>query len=200
MNTVEFEVKPAFAVWITGLPSSGKSTVASALVKQLHTLGSDAAVLESDALRRVFTPHATYSEQERDDFYRAMVYVGKLLVDHGVPVIFDATANRRTYRDRARREIANFLEVYVDCPLTICMKRDAKEIYRKACEGGSTTVPGLQAPYEAPESPGVVVMGERDSPEDSARRIVSELIAQGSLHAEATSKTSSARHHLQDNE
>ena len=193
MNTVEFEVKPAFAVWITGLPSSGKSTVASALVKQLRTLGSDAAVLESDALRRVFTPHATYSEAERDAFYRAMVYVGKLLVDHGVPVIFDATANRRAYRDRARREIANFLEVYVDCPLSVCMKRDAKGIYRKASEGGSTTVPGLQAPYEAPEAPGVVVRGERDSPEDAARQIVSELVAQGFLHPEVTSKASSTK-------
>jgi adenylylsulfate kinase len=103
----------AFAVWITGLPASGKSTIATALAAQLASRGVDVAVLESDALRKVFAADH-FDASGRDTFYRQMTFVGLLMVNHGVPVIFDATANRRAYRDRARREISRFLEVYVD--------------------------------------------------------------------------------------
>ncbi len=169
-------MRPAFAVWITGLPSSGKSTVTAALAAQLAARGVDVAILESDALRRVFTPHPTYSEEEREVFYGAMVHVGQLLVDHGVGVIFDATANRRAYRDRARQLIRNFLEVFIDCPLSVCMERDVKGIYRNAKAGGSATVPGLQAIFETPENPDLVISSSGESPEGAARRIVSMMV------------------------
>ena len=168
-------MKPAFAVWLTGLPSSGKSTVAAALAAQLQDRGVDVAILESDALRRIFTPHPTYSEEERDTFYNAIVHVGQLLVDHGVPVIFDATANRRAYRDRARELIPNFLEVFIDCPLEICMQRDVKGIYRSGKAGGSTTVPGLQTVYEPPKHPDVVLSHQGESIQSAAQRIVAVL-------------------------
>ena len=138
--------------------------------------GTDVAVLESDVLRRVLTPRPAYSEEERDAFYRAIVYVGRLLVEHGVPVIFDATANRRIYRDRAREQIARFLEVYVDCSLALCRERDAKGIYRKAQEGAASTVPGLQAAYEPPEHPDVAVRGDREAPLEAARRVLAKLV------------------------
>jgi adenylylsulfate kinase len=77
----------AFAVWITGLPASGKSSVAAALKAQLAARGIDAVVLESDVLRQIFTVHPRYDEAERDVFYRQISYVGELLVKHGVPVI-----------------------------------------------------------------------------------------------------------------
>ncbi|MBM3776108.1 MAG: adenylyl-sulfate kinase [Acidobacteria bacterium] len=165
----------AFAVWVTGLPASGKSTLVSALRAQLNELGIEAAVLESDALRPVFTPQASYQEDERDLFYRQIAYVGSLLTRHGVPVIFDATANRRIYRDRARQEIPRFLEVYVECPLSICIARDPKGIYRKAREGAAAAVPGLQASYEPPEAPDVVVHGAGEIPANAARRIMAKL-------------------------
>jgi len=175
MNIVEANTKPAFAVWITGLPSSGKSTLAAALAAQLRTRGTDVAVLESDVLRHVLTPHPDYSEEERDAFYRALVYVGRLLVEHGVPVIFDATANRRIYRQRAREQIKRFLEVYVDCPLAVCQERDAKGIYRKAQEGAASTVPGLQTAYEPPERPEATVRGDLERPQEAARRVLAKL-------------------------
>jgi adenylylsulfate kinase len=162
-------------VWITGLPASGKSTLTAALRKLLAARGVDVAVLESDALRQVFTPRPRYDDEERDDFYRQMVFVGRLLIERGVPVIFDATANRRAYRDRAREQIPQFLEVYVATPLGTCIARDPKGIYRKGQEGGASTVPGIQAVYEPPERPDVVVNGDRDQPEAAARRIVSAL-------------------------
>ena len=139
------------------------------------------AVLESDELRRIFVRQPLYDEQEREVFYEQMVHVGVLLTQHGVPVIFDATANRRSYRERARQRIPQFLEVYVATPLTICMARDPKGIYRKAQEGSANTVPGLQAPYEAPECPDVVVHGEQESPADAAARIITKLAEKGYL-------------------
>jgi adenylylsulfate kinase len=171
-------MKPAFAVWITGLPASGKSTVTRALVRELASRSVDAAVLESDALRQVLTPHPTYTDEERDAFYGSTVYIGSLLVTHGVPVIFDATANRRAYRAGARSRIERFIEVYVDCPLEVCVGRDPKGIHRKARSGEASTVPGVQAAYEPPEHPEVVVSGRGDT-SDAARAIIGALEARG---------------------
>jgi len=123
----------------------------TSLKAQLTGRGIDVAVLESDVLRRALTVRPHYDEQERETFYRQMVYIGKLLTQHGVPVIFDATANRRRYRNAAREQIRRFIEVYVECPLDICVARDPKGIYRKARAGESETVPGLQSAYEPPE-------------------------------------------------
>ncbi len=174
-------MQPGFAVWITGLPASGKSTLAAALSRELSNRGIDVAVLESDALRRILTPHPCYSEEERDVLYGAMAYVGRLLTEHGVPVIYDATANRRIHRDRARQHIPQFVEVYVDCPLDVCIGRDPKGIYQKARQGEATTVPGIQSAYEPPENPEVIVRGDQEAPEVAARRIVATLVEKGYL-------------------
>ncbi len=170
-----------FAVWITGLPASGKSTLAKALKNELESRGVSAAVLESDELRKILTPYPRYDSRERDIFYGAVAHIGKILTDHGVPVIIDATANRRAYRDRARRDIGRFLEVFVDCPLSVCMARDPKGIYRKGREGIASGVPGLQEVYEPPESPDVVVKGDEEPPTLAARRIVGRLVETGFL-------------------
>lgn len=174
------EAEEPFAIWITGLPSSGKSTIARALREQLAARGVNIAVLESDALRQILSadsPH--YDDAGRDAFYRLMAYIGALLVEHGTPVIFDATANRRAYRDRARAQIARFLEVYVECPLELCMARDPKGIYRKAREQSSNQVPGLAAPYEPPNAPDVIVHAGEESPESAASRIIEKLAGKG---------------------
>ncbi|HSU29688.1 MAG TPA: adenylyl-sulfate kinase [Bryobacteraceae bacterium] len=171
----------AFAVWITGLPASGKSTLAAAVEEQLAARGIDVAVLESDELRKVFTPDPHYDEQERDSFYRQIAYVGALLTRHGVPVILDATANRRAYRERARQQIPRFLEVYVDSPLETCIARDPKGIYRQAQSSGAGTVPGIQATYEVPERPDLIVHGDHESSEAAAGRVIAKLIERGYL-------------------
>lgn len=175
MSIVELN-RDAFAIWITGLPASGKSSITAALKEQLRARGIDAAVLESDALRKTFTPNPRYDEEERDNFYRHMADVGALLTHQGVPVIFDATANRRSYRERARQQIPRFIEVYVDCPLETCMARDPKGIYRQAQSSATTTVPGLQTAYEPPESPDLTIDCEADSPQSAATRVLSLLV------------------------
>lgn len=173
----------AFAVWITGLPASGKSTLAAPLKRQFESRGIDIAVLESDLLRKVLTPHPRYDEEERETFYRQMAFIGTLLVQHGVAVIFDATANRRRYRDSARQQIPRFLEVYVDCPLEICRARDPKGIYRAATSGLASTVPGLQADYEPPEHPDIVVRSGEEAPDAAAARVIAKLEELGFLAA-----------------
>jgi adenylylsulfate kinase-like enzyme len=164
-----------FAIWLTGLPASGKSSIVARLVPRLESLGSPVEVLESDAVRRMLTPEASYSHEERDLFYRALAFMGSRLVAHGVSVIFDATASRREYREFARSLIPRLLEISIECPLEVCMQRDKKGTYKRGLEGGSSTVPGLQAPYEAPVSPALAIDTTVVSPDAAAERIL-ELI------------------------
>ena len=166
---------PAFGIWITGLPASGKSTIVSALRPRLEALGLTVEVLESDAVRRLLTPQATYSPEERDLFYRALAFTGQRLVAHGVTVVFDATAGRQAYRDLARGMIPRFLEVAIECPLEVCMQRDRKGTYEKGLRGESATVPGLQTPYESPANPDIRIDTTRVSADEAAKRICDML-------------------------
>ena len=163
---------PSFAVWLTGLPASGKSTIAHELRPRLEALGLTVEVLESDAVRRILTPAATYSREERDLFYRALAFIGERLVAYGVTVLFDATASRRAYRDVARSMIPRFAEVAVECPLAVCMQRDRKGTYRKGERGETRSVPGLQEPYESPLVPELRIDTVRRTTEESVGLIL----------------------------
>jgi len=165
---------PGFAIWLTGLPASGKSTIAAALKPRLEEIGS-VEVLESDTVRRILTPHPTYSGGERDLFYRALAFMGAKLVSHDVTVIFDATANRRGYRDFARSLIPRFIEVAVECPLELARQRDYKGTYQRGQRGESATVPGLQDPYEAPLNPEVRIDTTKISAKKAAE-IIMEVV------------------------
>lgn len=133
----------SFAVWLTGHPGSGKSTLARELVELLHRRGVEVSVLESDVMRTQLTPHARYDDADRDFFYGALADIGVGLVEKGRSVVFDATANRRAYRDAARKRIARFAEVHVDTPLEVCRARDPKGLYRR----------GMRIDYEPPLAP-----------------------------------------------
>jgi adenylylsulfate kinase len=171
----------SFAVWLTGLSGSGKSAIARELLAQLHARGVDAAVLESDVLRTQLTPFPRYDREERDFFYATLAHLAEHLVAKGTPVIVDATANLRAYRDAARAHIARFAEVCVDTPLEVCAARDPKGLYRAAREGRSATLPGAQAAYEPPLAPEVVVEGDRGTPAEAAAGIAAWLAARGWL-------------------
>ncbi len=149
-----------FALWLTGIPASGKSSITRELVKQLHDIRMSVVVLESDEMRKILTPAPTYSDEERSRFYRALMLIGRLITRSGINVIFDATANKRAYRDHARQEIPKFIEVYVVCPQEVCVKRDPKGIYAQAAGKTATNVPGIQAAYEPPLSPDLTLDGQ----------------------------------------
>jgi len=166
----------AFAVWLTGLPASGKSAIARALAAQLHARGVDCALLESDVLRTQLTPFARYDDAERDFFYASLADIGRALLARGRPVIFDATANRRRYREAVRAAIERFVEAYVDTPLEVCAARDPKGLYR---DNRLESLPGVRAPYEPPLAPEIVLHGDRGTPEASAQRVITLLQNRG---------------------
>ena len=170
-----------FAVWLTGLSGSGKSAVALALLQELKARAVPVAVLESDVLRTQLTPFATYSEAEREEFYAVLADIATLLVERGKPVIIDATANRRAYRERAREAIVRFAEVYVSTPLEVCAARDTKGLYRS--KKGVKTLPGVQVPYEPPLAPELVIAGDRGTPREGALAIVELLVRRGWIGA-----------------
>ncbi len=172
----------AFAVWLTGLPASGKSSIAAELRPRLEAIGLSVELLESDEVRRALTPAPTYSQEERDLFYRALAFTGARLVAHGVTVIFDATATRRAYRDLGRGMIARFMEIAVECPLEVCMARDKKGTYAKGREGRTATVPGLQTPYEPPDTPDLRIDSAATPAKEAADRIFALLRTKGWLN------------------
>jgi len=166
----------SFCIWLTGLPASGKSTIASLLKQALQKMGITVQVLDSDELRKVLTPKPTYSLEERDWFYSVLVYIAKLLVDNGVNVIIAATGNKRRYRDEARYQIKNFIEVYLKCDIETCMKRDKKGIYEAAKKGLASTVPGLQDPYEEPDNAELMLETNKLSPNQCVEHIINYLM------------------------
>jgi adenylylsulfate kinase len=148
-------VKPGFAIWITGLPSSGKTTIAQALKNLLLEKDVTVQVLDSDDLRQKLTPHPTYSPEERNWFYDLVSFLAELLTHNGVNVIIAATASRRAYRQAARARIKRFAEVYIDCSPEVCRARDSKGLWKKADNGEIVFFPGVGEPLEPPESPEV---------------------------------------------
>jgi adenylylsulfate kinase len=164
-----------FVVWLTGLPASGKTTLARGVANELRGRGLTLQILDSDELRGILTPEPTYSAEERDWFYRVVAYIAKLLTENGVNLLIAATANRRRFRDHARVAVERFTEVYVKCSLETCIERDEKGIYEKALAGEATTVPGLQAPYEPPVDPAAVVDTEDASVQEGVQKILSGL-------------------------
>lgn len=169
-------MEQGFALWITGLPSSGKSTIARYVTKRLRDDYSVPIVhLESDELRKLLTPEPNYSPEERDWFYEVLRRLAQLLTSNSVNVIIDATGNKGQYRDNARSCISRFLEIYIKCPIEVCKKRDPKGIYRMAQQGKAKSVPGIQNPYEEPKGPDVIIESDRTSPEESAMTVLKKL-------------------------
>lgn len=177
-------MREGWCVWLTGLPGSGKSTVAKVLIDKLMNNGIKAQIVSSDELRKVVTPVPKYTEEEREVVYGAIVYIARILTKNGVNVIIDATGNRRRYREKAREEIKNFMEVYLYCPLETCIKRESrrietfqapKDIYKKALEGKST-VPGIGVPYEEPLNPELRIDTEKLNPDACAEKILDLIV------------------------
>jgi len=154
----------SWVIWITGLPGSGKTTLARGVTAALKARGTRVRVLALDEIRTVLTPRPAYTDAEREIVYRALVYMAKLLAQAGVPVVIDATGHRRAWRGLARALIPLFAEVQLRCPLALCVERERKReagcapagIYARAGAPGST-VPGVDVPYEESRSAELVL-------------------------------------------
>jgi adenylylsulfate kinase len=168
-----------FAIYLTGLPSSGKSTLASALREALAPHGITIQILDSDEMRQILTPDPTYSSLERDWFYDVLAFIAYLLTNNNVNVIIAATAPLRTHRQAARSRVHRFVEVYLRCSPKICRTRDPKGLWELADSGEIRNLPGAGAPYEPPESPEICVDTERFSVSEAASLVMDKLKKQG---------------------
>jgi adenylylsulfate kinase len=144
-------------VLVTGLPSSGKSTFALQASAVLRERGVPACVLDGDAVRQCLVPAPGYDAASRRDFYETLARLGAELARQGLVVLLAATAHRRTFRDRARELAPRYVEVFVDTPFEECARRDTKGLYAAGRRAAAHDVPGLDAEYERPDAPDVVV-------------------------------------------
>lgn len=159
----------SWIVWLTGPPAAGKTTLARAVLDRLARTDVTAVWLESDALRAILTPQADYSPAERDWFYAMVADLAALIADQGFNVLVDATAPRRSHRQRLRDRFPSLLEVLVDAPREVREGRDPKGLYRRARAGSAPHLPGANEPYETPIDPALVLSGTASASENALR-------------------------------
>ncbi len=160
-------------IWLTGVPRSGKSTVAGALVEALQARGDATLWLDSDDLRAVLTPEASFSDADRDLFYASVVHLAGLGADGGATVVVSATAPRRAYRDAIRQRVPSMIEVWVRADRDTLRARDHAGLYRDADAGAITNLPGAGTAYEEPANPDIVL----DTPGQEPREMASAVLA-----------------------
>jgi adenylylsulfate kinase len=165
-----------FTVWLTGLPSSGKSTLARLLKEELDQAGFPVEVLDGDEVRQRLTKGLGFSKQDREENILRIAYVAKLLTRVGAVAITAAISPYQASRERAKLEIGRVIEVYVKCPLSVCMQRDVKGLYAKAIKGQIQNFTGISDPYEPPTNPHVVVNTDTESIEESLTKILDGLL------------------------
>ena len=174
-------------VWLTGLPSSGKSTIAFTAEHALAARGRLAYVLDGDNIRHGLNRNLGFSAADRAENIRRIGEVGKLFVDAGILAISSFVSPYRMDRDGVRGMLdpGEFLEVFVDTPLEVCEERDPKGLYRKARAGEIPDFTGISDPYEPPENPELVIRAAECSPEAAARQILELLESRGKLRSHA---------------
>lgn len=164
-----------FTIWFTGLSGAGKTTLAREVEKRLRARGMKVEVLDGDVVRQNLSKGLGFSKEDRDTNIRRIGFVCKLLSRNNVVAIAAAISPYREIRDEVRREIGNFVEVYVECPLEVLIERDVKGLYKKALAGEITNFTGVNDPYEPPLHPEVVIHSDRETVEESVEKIMRKL-------------------------
>lgn len=170
-----------FTVWLTGLPCSGKSTIARELARALLQRGRRVEVLDGDIVRQNLSYGLGFSREDRDRNIRRIAFVANLLARNGVIVIVALVSPYRAARDEARRLLVDFFEVHVDCPGVECERRDVKGMYKRARAGELRGFTGVDDPYEAPLNPELTVLTDRQSSEESVASLEAALVQAGRL-------------------
>jgi adenylyl-sulfate kinase len=170
-----------FTLWFTGLPCSGKSAVADRVAEILRGKGLRVERLDGDIVRQDLTRDLGFSKADRDENIRRVTFVAKLLTRNGVAVLTSFISPYRDVRARSRREIGNFIEVYAQCALEECIRRDVKGMYQKAMRGEIKEFTGISDPYEEPENPEILLRTDRESLEESVALVLKRLEELGYL-------------------
>lgn len=172
-------IDKGFVIWFTGLPGSGKTTLAKGVAEKLREKGYRVEVIDGDWARKTISLGAGYTREERRIHLHRVAWVARLLARNGVIVVCSFVSPyrdvRKMIRDIIEEEIP-FIEVYVQCPLEECIKRDPKGLYKKALRGEIKYFTGISDPYEPPENPDIIVNTIDYSVEENINKIISFLI------------------------
>lgn len=175
-----------FTVWFTGMSGAGKSTLSQRLIERLRAAAGASPLkvelLDGDIVRTHLSKGLGFSREDRDTNIRRIGFVSGLLARNGVIAIVAAISPYRETREEVKRGIANFVEVFVDCPLEVLVARDVKGLYARALAGEVGQFTGISDPYEPPLSPCVVVNSDRETVEEGVEKIWCELKRRGLIH------------------
>jgi adenylyl-sulfate kinase len=164
-----------FTLWFTGLPSSGKSTLARRVEEILLERGMNVEVLDGDEVRENLSKGLGFSKEDRDTNIRRIGFVAKLLSRNSVVAITAAISPYKDVRDEMRRAIGRFVEAYVACPIDVLKERDVKGLYKKALAGEIKHFTGVDDPYEAPVHPEILIDSDRETVDESVAKIIRTL-------------------------
>ncbi len=169
-------------IWLTGIPGSGKTTLALELQKFYENKGIPIEILDGDEIRKTLSKDLGLSPEDRKEHNRRVIFVAKILAKNGVTTIVPLISPYRETRANARKEIPDFIEIWVKTSVDECIKRDPKGLYKKALAGEIKNLTGLQAPYEEPQNAELILDTEKHSVEESIDLIISSVKKLGYLN------------------
>jgi len=164
-------------IWLTGLSGSGKSTIANEVAYKLHKMGKLAYVLDGDNIRHGLNKDLGFSPEDRNENIRRISEVAKLFADAGIITLTAFISPYRQFRNFCRELVGpgRFFEVYTKASIETCEKRDTKGLYKKAKEGAIKDFTGINAPYEEPEHPELVIDTDKETVEESVEKVLAIL-------------------------
>ncbi|SEM89641.1 adenylyl-sulfate kinase [Paenibacillus sp. OV219] len=162
-------------LWFTGLSGAGKTTTAMSVEKKLRERGRRVELLDGDELRTTVCKGLGFSREDRIENVKRIAYIANLLSRNGVDVLVSAISPYKEMRDYARQHIANYVEVYVNCPLHVCEMRDVKGLYAKARAGEIQHFTGITDPYEVPENPELTLSTSNGALEQNVQAVLAFL-------------------------
>ncbi|MGD2142680.1 MAG: adenylyl-sulfate kinase, partial [Candidatus Bathyarchaeota archaeon] len=165
--------------WFTGIPCSGKTTIADKVAEVLKEKGYRVERLDGDIVRKNLTSDLGFSKEDRNENIKRVTFVAKLLTRNGVAVLATFVSPYKERRAKTRKEIGNYVEIYTRCPVEICIERDIKGMYKKALSGEIKNFTGIDDPYEEPENPELVLDTHKESIDESVERVLDKLAELG---------------------
>lgn len=164
-----------FTVWFTGLPCCGKTTIANRVAERLRKKGYLVETLDGDNVRKDLTSDLGFSKRDRDENLRRVTFVAKLLSRNGVVVLASFVSPYTARRVQSRKDIGDFVEIYVKCPVELCMQRDVKGMYKKALAGEIKDFTGVDDPYEEPTHPELIIYSDQETVDESVQKVLNTL-------------------------
>ncbi len=168
-------LKQGVTIWFTGLSSAGKTTLSRSVGVALECQGYRVECLDGDVIRKQFCSDLGYSKHDRDINVRRLGFVARLLAKNGVVVLVSAISPYRAIRQEMREYIGQFIEVYVNAPLSVCEKRDVKGLYKMVRLGHLSGFTGIDDPYEPPANPDIECQTENETVEQSTTKVISYI-------------------------